>query len=264
VETVKAIILGIVQGLTEFLPVSSSGHLELAEFLLGIENLGSDHVTQAVVLHFATACSTIVVFRRDIVDLLAGITRSDDTDSRRYIMHIILSMIPAALVGILADDWLDQLFDGKIWLVSICLLVTGVALLIADRDWNNTAQVSVKTSLAMGVAQMLALFPGVSRSGSTIATALIMGVDRRRAARFSFLMVLPLIFGKIAKDILSGDWSPAELSLDLGLSAIAAFVVGILACRLMIRWVENSKLRYFAYYCFAVGIITLGYLMTAS
>lgn len=256
-DILKAIILGVVQGLTEFLPVSSSGHLEIAEHLLNSENVGQQSVTMSVVLHFATALSTMIVLRRDIVAMLKDLAPSHRSGSYKLIGYIIVSMIPAALVGYFFEDALDSLFDQKLWLVSICLWITAALLWIADRDWDNLKEISMSSSLIMGIAQMCALLPGISRSGATISTALIAGVKRDAAARFSFLMVLPLIFGKIAKDLLSGDLSASNVDLSMGVGFVSALVTGIVACRLMIRWVENSKLRYFGLYCMIVGTLAM-------
>ena len=252
-EAIKAIVLGIVQGLTEFLPVSSSGHLELAEYFLNMENLAQDDVTQTVILHFATALSTVLVFRKDIAQLFKDLFSKSDDSARKFALYILVTMIPAGIVGVFFDTQLDALFDKKIWLVGLMLFVTGGMLLLADRDWNNVEDIDLKKSIGMGLAQMCALLPGVSRSGATISAGLLMGMDRTKAARFSFLMVLPLIFGKIAMDLLGGEISVASMNQNLILAFLAAFVVGVLACRLMIRWVENSKLKYFAFYCFIVG-----------
>ena len=256
-DIIKAIILGIVQGLTEFLPVSSSGHLEIAEYLLNSETIGQQSVTMSVVLHFATALSTMIVLRRDIVDMVVDLSPGQRSGNYKLIGYIILSMIPAALVGYFFEDMLDSLFDQKLWLVGICLWVTAILLWVADRDWDNRRDITASSAVTMGIAQMCALLPGISRSGATIAAALICGVKRSAAAKFSFLMVLPLIFGKIAKDMVSGDLRGSDMDLSMGLGFLAALITGVIACRLMIRWVENSKLRYFGIYCLIVGAVAL-------
>ncbi len=251
-ETIKAIILGVIQGLTEFLPVSSSGHIELAEYFLKIENLAQDEITLTLILHLATALSTIVVFRKRIMQLVRDLFSSDKS-ARMYALLIALSMIPAGLVGVFFEDQLDALMSEKIWLVGIALLLTAALLYLADRDWKNVKNINMPSALMMGAAQMVALTPGVSRSGATISTGLISGLQRSVATEFSFLMVLPLILGKVGLDLVSGDFSSSAMSLDLLWAFLAAFIVGVLACRWMIALVKKSRLIYFAMYCLIMG-----------
>ena len=256
-ELIEALILGIVQGLTEFLPVSSSGHLELMKYVLNDDSLAEQSMMTTVFLHFATALSTVIVFRKDILQLLRDIfTRQEGSEqARKFALFIIISMIPAALVGVFFDELLETLFHRKIILVSSLLLLTGILLLISERITVKKKNLSATSALIIGLSQACAILPGLSRSGSTIATALILGIDRTQAARFSFLMVVPLILGKMSKDLLSGDLlanAPSSLYLLIGFGA--AFITGILACTAMINLVKASKLSWFAFYCFAVGI----------
>lgn len=257
-EIIKAIILGIIQGLTEFLPVSSSGHLELGKAILGDESVGEESLIFTVVLHFATALSTIVIFRKDILDIIKGLFQFKWNEEMQFSLKIILSMIPAVFVGLFFEDQLEQLFGGSILFVGAMLLITGALLFLADKAKNTTKNVSNQNSIIIGISQAIAMLPGISRSGSTIATSVLLGVDKAKAARFSFLMVIPLIFGKIAKDILSGDLSfQSSQVVPLSAGFIAAFISGLFACTWMISLVKKSKLSYFAIYCFIVGLIAI-------
>jgi len=260
-ETLKAIILGIVQGLTEFLPVSSSGHLEIGKYILGDANIGEESMIMTVTLHAATALSTIIIFRKDIAEIFAGLFKRDNK-AWRYSMMIILSMIPAAFVGLFFEELLEGLFNQNLILVGIMLLFTGSILFLADRAKTTDKNVGYSDALIIGIAQAVAILPGISRSGSTIATSVMLGIDREASARFSFLMVIPLILGKMAKDLLSGEISQSSINLiDLSAGFIAAFVTGLLACTLMIKLVKASKLSGFAYYCFAIGLLAISWML---
>lgn len=254
----EAIILGIIQGLTEFLPVSSSGHLELAKALLGNDSIPQESLTFTVVLHFATALSTMVIFRKDIFEIIKGVFKYEWNEETQFVMKIIISMIPAVIAGVFFEEQFEALFDGQILLVGFMLLLTALLLLFADRAKTTEKGVSNKNSFIIGIAQAIAILPGISRSGATIATSVLLGVDRTKAARFSFLMVVPLIFGKIAKDLLSGDISyESGQSGALIVGFLAAFIAGLFACKWMIAIVKRSKLTYFAIYCFIVGMLSI-------
>jgi undecaprenyl-diphosphatase len=254
---IEAIILGVVQGLTEFLPVSSSGHLEIAKELLNVSEQ-EQNLLMTVVLHAATALSTIVIFRRDIIQIIAGLFQFKWNEEAQFSVKIILSMIPAAIVGLFFEDEIESLFGGQIVLVGSMLLLTGLLLFLADKAKKTDKKVSILNAILIGISQAIAILPGISRSGATISTSVLLGVDREKAARFSFLMVVPLILGKMAKDMLSGDLvSDSSNILPLVLGFIAAFITGLIACKWMIRLVKKSQLKYFAYYCFAVGITSI-------
>ncbi len=257
---IEAIVLGVVQGLTEFLPVSSSGHLELTKAILGDNSVPEESLLMTVVLHAATALSTIVIFRKDIADLLSGLFQFKNNEQFKYAVKIIISMIPAALVGVLLEDEIEQLFGGQILLVGLMLLVTGTLLFLADRAKNTSKSVSTPNAFIIGISQAIAILPGISRSGATISTSVLLGIDRQKAARFSFLMVVPLILGKMAKDLASGDLmaSQTETSL-LVVGFIAAFIAGLIACQWMIGIVKRSQLKYFSYYCYVVGTAAIIY-----
>jgi undecaprenyl-diphosphatase len=256
-DLLEAILLGIIQGLTEFLPVSSSGHLELAKVMFGYDKSAEESMLLTVILHAATALSTIVIFRKEIVEIITGLF-SWEKEQVEFSGKIILSMIPAAVVGVLFDEQMEALFDKQILLVGFMLVLTGALLFLADRAKNTSKKVSWSNAIIIGVAQMIAILPGISRSGATISTSVLLGVDRTRAAKFSFLMVVPLILGKMAKDILGGEIAYADGDLVPLLAGFgAAFVTGLVACTWMITLVKKSKLSYFAYYCFAVAAIAI-------
>ncbi len=257
-ETLIAIILGIVQGLTEFLPVSSSGHLEIAKFIMQDGSIGRQSMLMTVVLHFATALSTIVIFRKEVMEIFKGLFQFEKNEELEFSLKIILSMIPAALIGILFEAQIEALFAQNLLLVGLMLIVTGILLIFADRAKKTDKKVSYSNALIIGISQAIAILPGISRSGATISTSVLLGIDRERAARFSFLMVVPLIFGKIAKDLLDGDFtSSGDEMMPLLIGFIAAFFTGLVACTLMIQLVKNSKLTYFSIYCFTVAAIAI-------
>ncbi len=211
-----------------------------------------------MVVHFATALSTIIVFRKDIVEIIQGIFQFKWNDEFKYSLKIILSMMPAVFIGLAFSDQLESLFSGDILFVGFMLMVTALLLWLADKAKKSTKKVSFTNAFVIGVAQAIAILPGISRSGATIATSVLLGIDRERAARFSFLMVVPLILGKMAKDILSGDISTETANLGILITGfLAAFVFGIIACTWMISIVKKSKLSYFAIYCFIIGVISI-------
>jgi undecaprenyl-diphosphatase len=257
-ELLTSLILGVIQGLTEFLPVSSSGHLEIGKAIFGNDWSAEESMLMTVVLHFATALSTIVIFRKEISNIIKGLFSKEDKTAKKFSFFIIVSMIPAALVGVLFDDIIESFFDGNLLLVSLMLVVTGGLLFLADRAKGSEKKVGIKESILIGIAQAVAILPGISRSGATISTSVLLGVDREQSARFSFLMVVPLIFGKMAKDILDGAFDSIDGSLiSYGVGFLAAFITGLFACTWMIKLVKKSQLKYFSIYCFIVAAFTL-------
>ena len=253
-----ALLLGVIQGLTEFLPVSSSGHLELAKAIFSTDFSAKESMLMTVVLHFATALSTIFIFRNDIAVILKGIFSNKDSYQRVFSLKIILSMIPAVIVGVLWDDLIESLFNGQLFLVALMLVVTSILLFLADRSKPTMKEVTFKNSIIIGIAQAIAILPGISRSGATIATSVLLGVDKESAARFSFLMVVPLIFGKMFKDILDGALFVDQVSIvNLLIGFFAAFFTGLFACTWMIKLVKKSQLKYFSFYCLIVSAATL-------
>ncbi len=260
-SALEAFLLGLVQGLTEFLPVSSSGHLELAKALLGVNEGG---LAFSVVVHGATALSTVVVFRKDIVSLIVGLFSSGEKGklARGFAGLILLSMVPVGLVGLLFKDEIESRLDGHLGAVGAALMLTAVLLFWAQRRGRLGGHVGVLQASIIGCAQAVAVLPGISRSGATISAALLLGVDREEAARFSFLMVLPPILGATlleVKDLMDpaveGGQAAPVLSLCIG--AFAAFVSGWWACITMMALVKRNGFNGFAVYCAVVGLAAL-------
>lgn len=257
---IEAIILGIIQGLTEFLPVSSSGHIVLGEAILNTKS--NDNLAFTIVVHFATVISTIVVFRKDILLIIRDLFSFKWNPSTRFVLFIVISMIPVMIAGLLFKDEVEAMFEGRIMLVGFMLVLTGLILLSTLLASKKTKELNAGSAFVIGIAQAIAVIPGISRSGSTISTALLFGIDREQAARFSFLMVIPPIIGIMLLDALdmvkqqqTGDLSIQPIILLIGF--IAAFLTGLIACKWMIRIVKTGKIQYFAYYCFLVGIIAI-------
>ena len=258
-EILHAIILGIVQGLTEFLPVSSSGHLEIVKCILSDENIGKQSMLMTVVLHAATALSTIYIFWEDIVKIIKGLFSGEKSDVY-FSLKIILSMIPAVIMGLVWEETIESFFDCNLSFVGTMLIITALLLYFADKSKSTNKQVSFFHSIIIGISQAIAILPGISRSGATISTSVLLGVDKEKSARFSFLMVVPLILGKMFKDIFSADLClTSNESLPLLFGFISAFMIGIMACKLMIKIVKNSKLKYFSFYCVFVGVSIILY-----
>lgn len=257
-DLLAAILLGLIQGLTEFLPVSSSGHLELAKVIL--EQTGpKEGLLLTIVLHTATALSTLIVFRKDIIEILAGLLKMEN-ESWLFARQILISMIPAAIVGLFFEGEIAALFDGNLLLVGFALLGTAVLLYLADRTITTKKTLNNTRAFWIGIAQAIAILPGISRSGATIASAVLLGVARENAARFSFLMVIPLIFGSLLKSVLDADGEVFSVDiLPLIIGFFTALLTGIVACRWMIALVKRSQLKYFAYYCLIVGSLALLY-----
>ena len=259
-EVFESLILGIIQGLTEFLPVSSSGHLEIGKAVLGNDFEAKESLIFTIILHAATALSTVFVFRKDIFAILEGLFDVKNNDAQLFSLKIVISMVPAALVGLFFEDQIAELFGGNLVLVGAMLLVTAALLFMADRAKETKNDVTNSNATLIGIVQAIAILPGISRSGATIATAVLLGLDREKAARFSFLMVLPLIFGSMAKSILDFEGGEQNFELlPLIVGFIAAFITGIVACQWMIALVKKSKLKYFSFYCIIVGSIALIY-----
>jgi undecaprenyl-diphosphatase len=256
----EAILLGIIQGLTEFLPVSSSGHLEIAKVLFGDNSLPNESLTFTVILHFATALSTMIIFRKDILEIITGLLQFKWNDQSQFSLKIILSMLPAVFIGLFFEEKLESFFGGNLLLVGFMLLITALLLLLADKAKNTTKNVSYPNAFLIGISQAIAMLPGISRSGATISTSVLLGVDRTRAARFSFLMVVPLIIGKVTKDILGGEinFESSQIGV-MSAGFLAAFIAGLFACSWMIAIVKKSKLSYFAIYCAILGFIAIVY-----
>ena len=254
----ESLILGLIQGLTEFLPVSSSGHLEMGAVLLSVE--ANENLLFAVVVHLATALATIVVFRKDIGIIIKDLLRFEWNESTKFLLLILVSMIPVFVIGVFFKDQIESLFSGNLLLVGSMLLITSLLLLFAHYKKSGNGKVNVVSSVVIGIAQAFAVLPGISRSGATISTALILGIERSRAARFSFLMVLLPIMGASVLQIKDYVENPSihQIGLfPLAIGFVASFVSGFLACKWMIKIVKKGKLTYFAVYCFVVGVIAI-------
>lgn len=285
-EWFEAILLGLLQGLTEFLPVSSSGHLQIGKELLGIDNSGD--LVFEVVVHAATVLSTIVVFRKQIWELLKSLFVKDGlfrsiahpskfNDGTDYVLKILLSMIPVFIVGMFFKDAVEGLFGSSIYVVAGALLVTAALLLLSDNagrifgcccrrrkcaeadsvsDKGTRNGISYWQAFVVGLGQAIAVIPGLSRSGTTIATGLLCGVKRDVVAQFSFLMVLIPILGEAFLEIVGGDMASSTVgALPLVLGFISAFVAGLFACKVMIALVKKTKLGWFALYCAVVAAL---------
>jgi undecaprenyl-diphosphatase len=261
---IEALILGIIQGLTEFLPVSSSGHLELAKFILGDTSLPEESMLMTVVLHAATAISTIFVFRKDIAEIFKGLFQFKWNEQSIFSLKIVVSMIPAAFVGVFFNEEIESLFGGRLMLVGSMLILTAILLLLADRAKTTEKGVGYWDAIIIGISQAIAIIPGISRSGATISTSVMLGIDRSKSARFSFLMVVPLILGAMAKDLMSGEINyESSQMIPLIIGFFTALFTGYLACTWMIALVKKAKLSYFALYCFIVGSLAIIYTFVA-
>jgi len=258
-DIIRSLILGVVQGLTEFLPVSSSGHLEILNHLLGSSVSVDSDLTIVILVHAGTALSILYVYRSDILSILHDIFQFKWTPQSRLAVEIVLSMIPAMIIGLAFEEQIERLFSGGIWMVGVSLIFTGLILWLTPNIKDDGGEVGWKRAAIIGLAQAVAIMPGISRSGMTIAAALMLGVGKKDAARFSFLMVLPVILGKLFLDVVSGDLTMADGSaLPIAIALISSFVVGVIACKWMIKLVQKFSLRYFAIYCVAIGLITIG------
>ena len=256
----EAFLLGIVQGLTEFLPISSSGHIEISKVILGSSFDKNEGLLFTIILHFATSLSTMFIFRKDIIDVFKGLLTKKWNESKKFSLSILISMIPAVFIGLLYENFINSLFNGSLILVAAMLYITGLLLFLSDFLKLKKKEITYKNSFIIGLAQAIAILPGISRSGATIATSVIMGIDREKAARFSFIMVIPLIFGSMFKSMIDYDFNLESFNiLSLLIGFISAFITGLFACKWMIRLVKSSKLYYFSIYCWIVGSIIVAY-----
>ncbi|MDR1406249.1 MAG: undecaprenyl-diphosphate phosphatase [Prevotellaceae bacterium] len=254
----EALILGLIQGLTEFLPVSSSGHLQIGEALFGLQGEGS--LTFAIAVHAATVCSTIVVLWKEIARLCSGVFRFQWNSETQYVTKIIVSMLPVAVVGVFFKDCVESLFSSGLTIVGVCLLITAVLLAFACYAKPRAKEkISFRDAFLIGLAQACAVLPGLSRSGATISTGLLLGNKKETVAQFSFLMVLIPVLGEAALDLMKGGFTGTGGLSALALLAgfFAAFVAGCAACKWMIAIVKQGKLIYFALYCAIAGAVVL-------
>lgn len=261
-DWLQALILGIIQGLTEYLPVSSSGHLEIGNALLGVEI--EENLTFDVMLHVATVLSTLVVLWSEIDWIMRGLFKFQMNAETKYVLNIVVSMIPVGIVGVLFKDQIEELFTGNLLLVGCCLLVTAALLTFTYfAKPRQKEHLSWLDALIIGIAQAIAVLPGVSRSGSTIATGLLLGNKKEKLAQFSFLMVIPPILGQALLSVMKfakGEEAFGGVgALPMAIGFVAAFLSGCLACKWMINIVKKGKLVYFGIYCAIVGLAAITY-----
>ena len=259
-EWFEALILGLLQGLTEYLPVSSSGHLAIGSALFGIE--GEENLAFTIVVHVATVFSTLVILWKEIDWIFKGLFKFQMNDETRYVINIIISMIPIGIVGVFFKDEVEAIFGSGLLVVGCCLLLTAVLLTFSYYyKPRQKAEISKKDAFIIGLAQACAVLPGLSRSGSTIATGLLLGDDKAKLAQFSFLMVIPPILGEALLDgmkLMKGEAIAGDIpALSLIIGFVAAFVSGCLACKWMINIVKKGKLVYFGIYCAIASALTL-------
>ena len=256
----EALILGLVQGLTEYLPVSSSGHLAIGSALFGIE--GEDNLAFTIAVHVATVCSTLVILWKEIDWSFRGLFKFQMNEETRYVINIIISMIPIGIVGVFFKDYVEDIFGSGLLIVGCMLLLTAVLLTFSYYyKPRQKDKISMKDAFIIGLAQACAVMPGLSRSGSTIATGLLLGDNKAKLAQFSFLMVIPPILGEAVLDgikMAKGESVMGDIpTLSLVIGFLAAFVAGCLACKWMINIVKKGKLIYFAIYCAIAGLVTI-------
>lgn len=258
-DVLQALLLGILQGLTEFLPVSSSGHIELGKLLLGTSKEG-DQLLFTTIVHGATALSTIYVFRKRIAALFRNTWQGGPHNERTYVLKLLISTIPVGILGLLYKEEVESFFSGQPILVGSMLLVTALLLFMSNRASFGQKGVAYFPALIIGVAQAFAVMPGISRSGATISTALLLNVGRDRAAEFSFLMVLPPILGITLLDVLELLEMEGRSNIKLWPLVVgfgAAFISGVIACKWMLRIVQRARLSVFAIYCTIIGTLAI-------
>ena len=260
-DWIQALILGIIQGLTEYLPVSSSGHLAIGQALFGMSD-GEDNLMFTVAVHVATVLSTLVVLWSEIEWIVKGIFKFEMNDEMKYALNIVVSMIPVGIVGLFFKDQVEEIFGSGLLVVGFCLLITASLLTFSYYARPRQKEhISWKDALVIGIAQAVAVLPGVSRSGSTIATGIMLGNKKEKLAQFSFLMVIPPILGEALLDVMKAMKGEAVMgnieTVPLIVGFVAAFISGCLACKWMINIVKRGKLIYFGIYCAIIGVVTI-------
>ncbi|MFI3261996.1 MAG: undecaprenyl-diphosphate phosphatase [Rikenellaceae bacterium] len=254
----EALYLGIIQGLTEFLPVSSSGHLEIFSHIFGVKS--EENLTFAIIVHGGTVLSTIVIFRKELLQLIVSFFKFKKSEEMDYVLKILVSLIPIIIVGLTLKDKIESLFGGSLLLVGCALVVTSALLFFTYKAKPKTGGITYKDAFIIGIAQAFAALPGISRSGSTISTGLLLGVKREDVSKFSFLMVLIPIIGMNFLDIVKGEAAESTIgTMPLIVGFVSSFLAGLFACKAMIRLVNSGKFIWFAYYCAAAGIAVITY-----
>ena len=265
-DWIQALILGLVQGLTEYLPVSSSGHLTILSNFFGID--GADNLQFTVAVHVATVLSTLVVLWKEIDWILKGLFKFKMNDETKYALNILVSMIPVGIVGVFFKDKVEEAFGAGLLIVGVMLIVTSILLIFSYYAKPRVKEhISLWDAFVIGVAQACAVLPGLSRSGSTIATGLMLGDKKEKLAQFSFLMVIPPILGEALLDVLKAMKGDEVVNESIGIfpmiiGFVAAFLSGCFACKLMINLVKKGKLVYFGIYCAIIGVTVLTYQLT--
>ena len=260
-DWIEALVLGLIQGLTEYLPVSSSGHLAIGQALFGMSD-GADNLTFTVAVHVATVLSTLVILWSEIDWILKGLFKFQMNAETKYALNILVSMIPVGIVGVFFKDEVEEIFGSGLLVVGVCLLLTSSLLIFSYvAKPRQKEHISLRDAFIIGIAQACAVLPGLSRSGSTIATGLLLGNKKESLAQFSFLMVIPPILGEALLDVMKAVKGEAVLggidTLPLCIGFLAAFVSGCFACKWMINIVKKGKLVYFGIYCAIAGLITI-------
>tara|TARA_X000000368_G_scaffold203685_2_gene160763 strand:+ start:11734 stop:12531 length:798 start_codon:yes stop_codon:yes gene_type:complete len=259
-DILKSLLLGIIQGLTEFLPVSSSGHLEIFKVFLDFSYDSTNSLFFTLIVHLATAISAIIYFWKDVKEIIVSLINFKKDENTFFAFYILVSMIPAGLAGYFFESEINYLFNGNLMLVGFMLILTSLILYLSDRFNNSSKRLNLKSSLIIGVTQALAILPGISRSGATIGTSIFLGLNRDLAAKFSFLMVVPIIFGSSLKIILDNEIEFNNNNISnylVGFSS--ALISGYYACKWMIIFVKRSKLIYFSIYCLLIGVLSIIY-----
>ena len=259
-DILKSLLLGIIQGLTEFLPVSSSGHLEIFKVFLDFSYDSTNSLFFTLIVHLATAISAIIYFWKDVKEIIVSLINFKKDENTFFAFYILVSMIPAGLAGYFFESEINYLFNGNLMLVGFMLILTSLILYLSDRFNNSSKRLNLKSSLIIGVTQALAILPGISRSGATIGTSIFLGLNRDIAAKFSFLMVVPIIFGSSLKIILDNEIEFNKNNISnylVGFSS--ALISGYYACKWMIIFVKRSKLIYFSIYCLLIGVLSIIY-----
>ena len=265
-DWIQALILGIAQGLTEYLPVSSSGHLTILSTFFGVD--GADNLQFTVAVHVATVLSTLVILWKEIDWILKGLFKFEMNQETKYALNILVSMIPVGIVGVFFKDKVEEAFGSGLLIVGAMLILTAVLLTFSYlAKPRQKEHISLWDAFVIGVAQACAVLPGLSRSGSTIATGLMLGDKKEKLAQFSFLMVIPPILGEALLDVMKAAGGEQVVSATIGtfplcIGFLAAFLSGCFACKLMISIVKKGKLIYFGYYCAIVGVAVLAYQLT--
>ncbi|MCR4921766.1 MAG: undecaprenyl-diphosphate phosphatase [Bacteroidaceae bacterium] len=262
---IQSLVLGLVQGLTEYLPVSSSGHLAILSHFFGLD--GESSLMFTIMVHVATVLSTVVILRREIAALLKGVFDTTTplwNEERRYAAAILVSMIPVGIVGVFFKDYVEEVFGSGLFIVGVCLLITAALLTFSYYARpRQKEEIGLWDAFVIGLAQAAAVMPGLSRSGSTIATGLILGNKKEKLAQFSFLMVIPPILGEALLDVLkafkdTGEAATTAIPVSAyAIGFLAAFISGCVACKWMINLVKKGKLVYFGIYCAVVGVFCM-------